>query len=479
MKKSLLAISLFAVVAYAMDFAEYRAQQAQQFGSYKEKLDKEFAKMLEQDWQEFQQMYSPSTYTEPKPSEAPVVKPEPKEKEPKLEEPKQQRPFIIVPPIEKKPPKRVTPPKPEPETFTDKVKEFEFFLNNVSIVYDRKLPVAISGSDNEAIAKFWNEVSDKPLDGTLKSIQKIQDSFNLNDWGLYQLLYEFSNRLYSDGDSANMMAWYLFTRLGYDVKIAYNSSGTYLLAPVTHSVYQVNFYNLDGSRYYLLSENGRGTNPGQIFTYTGEYPDSTKQMSFFFDQALVFEDYHMISRTLSFEYGGESYSFDTEVSKALIEFYKRFPQSDYNVYFQAPNQSYLFDSLLTQLQPHIENRSEEDAVNFLLRFVQTAFEYKTDDEQFSYEKVMFPDETIYYPYSDCEDRTIMFRFLVDNLTTLQTVGVKYDGHFSTAVSFSSDVSGASFEHGGKRYVMADPTYINADVGMVMPRYKQSDFEVYN
>jgi len=37
---------------------------------------------------------------------------------------------------------------------------------------------------------------------------------------------------------------------------------------------------------------------------------------------------------------------------------------------------------MRSLKPNLQGMSELEAVNFLLRFVQTAFDYKTDDQQF-------------------------------------------------------------------------------------------------
>ena len=90
---------------------------------------------------------------------------------------------------------------------------------------------------------------------------------------------------------------------------------------------------------------------------------------------------------------------------------------------------------------------------------------------------MFPEETINYPYSDCEDRSILFSYLVKNLLHLDIVGVKYNNHLATAVNFSSQVSGDKFTYKERSYTIADPTYINANAGMVMPQYKNSKFQI--
>ena len=116
--------------------------------------------------------------------------------------------------------------------------------------------------------------------------------------------------------------------------------------------------------------------------------------------------------------------------------------------------------------------SERQAVNFLLRFVQTSLKYETDDQQFGEENYLFPEETLFYPYSDCEDRAVLFACLVRSLLNLEVVGIDYPGHVATDVAFSEAVEGDSVMYKGMRYVIADPTYINANSGMTMPNFKQ-------
>ena len=74
----------------------------------------------------------------------------------------------------------------------------------------------------------------------------------------------------------------------------------------------------------------------------------------------------------------------------------------------------------------------------------------------------------YYPYCDCEDRSILFSRLVRDLMGLDVVLIYYPGHLATAVKFSSEVKGDYITYQGDRYTVCDPTYINAPVGMTMP-----------
>jgi len=55
---------------------------------------------------------------------------------------------------------------------------------------------------------------------------------------------------------------------------------------------------------------------------------------------------------------------------------------------------------------------------------------------------------------------------------LEVIGLNYHGHVATAVRFNESISGDSIIYGGKLYVVTDPTYINASVGMTMPTFEQ-------
>ena len=51
--------------------------------------------------------------------------------------------------------------------------------------------------------------------------------------------------------------------------------------------------------------------------------------------------------------------------------------------------------------------------------------------------------------------------------------IYYPGHLATAVKFNENVSGDYLVVDGKKYVVCDPTYVNARVGMTMPKMDNS------
>ena len=109
-----------------------------------------------------------------------------------------------------------------------------------------------------------------------------------------------------------------------------------------------------------------------------------------------------------------------------------------------------------------------------MKYLQYGFDYATDEEQFGFEKPFFCEENYFYPKNDCEDRAVLFSFLVRYLLGMEVVLIDYPGHLATAVCFKENVSGASLVHKGKRYVICDPTYVGAPIGVEMPDFAQDD-----
>ena len=183
------------------------------------------------------------------------------------------------------------------------------------------------------------------------------------------------------------------------------------------------------------------------------------------------------AKVLNFNYMQKNYSVQTQYNKNLIGFFQYYPQTNIKVYFEALISAETEYALIKSLKPIIENKTEAEAVNILLRFVQKSFNYQTDDEQFGREKYLLMEETLYYPYSDCEDRSIFFAYLVRKLVGLEVIGLDYPGHIATAVKFSDNFSGDYVVRNNKKYMICDPTYVNSTLGMAMPKFKKIKPEI--
>ena len=208
--------------------------------------------------------------------------------------------------------------------------------------------------------------------------------------------------------------------------------------------------------------------------FQAAHPEAKKVMNFAVTQSPNFPE-RIKRRNVSFSYQGKSYQIPIDINLNTVAFYQTYPFVDLDVYLAAPISPSAKRSMVNSLKRIVANaesrggRSKEtEAVNMILRFVQTAFPYKPDHEQFGEEKYLFGDETLFYPYSDCEDRSVLFAYLVKEIMGLEVVGLLFPGHAATAVHFKGNIPGDFVRYRGKKYVICDPTYVNADLGMMLP-----------
>ena len=169
-------------------------------------------------------------------------------------------------------------------------------------------------------------------------------------------------------------------------------------------------------------------------------------------------------------------SANIAINESLVAFYSTYPTSEadnnfmtrWAMYANTPLDSEVKKQLYPALYSQLEGKTYPEAANILLDFVQSAFVYEYDDKVWGGDRAFFAEESLYYPYCDCEDRSILFSRLVRDLLGLKVILVYYPGHLATAVRFDDYVRGDYINLNGERYLVCDPTYIGAPIGVTMP-----------
>ena len=146
------------------------------------------------------------------------------------------------------------------------------------------------------------------------------------------------------------------------------------------------------------------------------------------------------------------------------------------MYANTPLAQTTKERIYPALKEAIDGCTKEIAANKLLNWVQTGFAYEYDDKVWGYDRAFFAEETLYYPFCDCEDRSILYSRLIRDLLDLDVALIYYPGHLATAVLFDSEVKGDAVMIGGKRFVVCDPTYIGAPVGEQMPNLDYNNIQ---
>ena len=171
----------------------------------------------------------------------------------------------------------------------------------------------------------------------------------------------------------------------------------------------------------------------------------------------------------------------TSVNRNLIDFYDGYPSSEiggnlmtrWATYANTPLSPVVQQQFYPALKEQLQGLSAYEAVSRLLNLVQTSLVYEYDDKVWGHDRAFFPEESLFYPYADCEDRSSLFTRLVRDLVGLKTVLIYYPGHLAAAVEFPEPVDGDYLTVDGRRFTICDPTYINAPVGRTMPSMNNS------
>ena len=501
--RALVAIALVVIPSVAFgqnDFEAFRRREAEQLQNFMSREDSAFTSFLKREWKDFELSLANRPLVRPKPTVRPVAPPRPEPAgNPVPTTPPTTTP-VVTPPATN-PPVATTPalpggpvpvasalppstPRPRPLPAPrglggapSNALNTVFYGALVSLpkleLNLKPLPAPLT---SEAIADFWQQMSAAQTKDLLAGLRRQRDLMSLGDWAYAQLVYRTSLGLAAnDTTMARLISWHLLVKSGYVARVGFKERSVHVLLKSNELLYGASYFTIDGAKYYVVDLAG-GLSPsvGSIRTYDRDHPEATKSLGFHMATLPMLAE-ELQQRVLRFEYRQRKYEIPVGVNRNLIEFLTYYPQTELRGYLNAEIESTAMDNLVTALRPHMAGRSELDAVNFLLRMVQTSFDYKTDGDQFRREKWLFPEETLFYPFSDCEDRSIMFAYLVRKLVpTVSVIGLIYSDHIATAVRFSSHVAGDSRMHNGVRYVVSDPTYIGADAGMEMPQYKDAN-----
>ena len=328
----------------------------------------------------------------------------------------------------------------------------------------------LSGIDESAVANAWEALCDSRYNNMVIDCIKLRSSKKLCDWAYLMLLKSFADAYCGAGSNeAILLMSFVYSQSGYKIRLGQYNGKLEMLYASQHNVYGVPYFECDGDKFYAMSKLS-----GSIKINAARYPKE-QSLSLWVNNEPQVEYQSTPSRTLASKRYPEM-SVQVSVNKNLLPFFNSYPTSEvggnfmtrWAMYANTPLCKEAQNELYPQLRSRISGMSQLDAAERLLNWVQTAFVYEYDDKVWGGDRAFFPDETLYYPYCDCEDRSILFTRLVRDLLGLRCILIYYPGHLASAVNFTESVNGDYISVNGGRYVVCDPTYIGASVGHTMP-----------
>ncbi len=448
-------------------FQSFRNNAYADYEEFRNKCNADYAEFLQSAWGTFQ-----ATPGQPKPKDEekpPVVIEEKEEQKPVVDRPIPIK-ETVLPPAPEEQPLPVAPivEQDEPSEY-DNWKDFTIYGTTLSVRFEDSQRFRLSKCNEDAVAEAWLRLSEPDYNNTLCDCLAIREDMQLSDWAYLNMLDAIAKACLGDGNEATLLAAFFYCQTGYQMRLAFGSNKLYMLYASKHYVYGKPYFLVDDEFYYPFN-----CEEENLQICEAAFPQE-KPLSLLVPQQQLFTEVLTPSRTLTSQRYPEM-SLKVSVNRNLVEFYDSYPTSSlgkdfmtrWAMYANTPVDCTVGESLYPALHKQLQGLSQLEAVERLLNWVQTAFVYEYDENVWGHDRAFFTEETLYYPKCDCEDRSILLSRLVRDLLGLKTVLVYYPGHLAMAVGFTEDVRGDFLTLGGERYIVCDPTYINARVGRTMP-----------
>lgn len=343
----------------------------------------------------------------------------------------------------------------------------EYLLN-----YDEKLLPKLKATDENSISSFWKDLSrKKAVDGAISDLLKYREEQDLCDWAFFELAGQMSEQMSpSDAERATLLTFYTLCQSGFKVRIGRDAAGKLHITGATDSnIAETPYWEIEGERFFLLD--GTGTTFMRILV--NPFPGESKMRL----RAVGKNKFSTLTS------GGRNIqsskypelSCPVRANTSLVGFYSTYPvafvgddtRTRWYHYAMNPISPEAEADLYPAIRKAIAGKTELEAVNMILNFVQTGLEYEYDETIWGGDRTFFAEESLYYPYCDCEDRSILFSRIIRDVLGLKVALIYYPGHLATAVRFTSSEKGDHIIVEGEKFTVCDPTFINAPVGMTM------------
>lgn len=449
-------------------FDEWRRAIHEDFENFRSEIMADYADFVKNPWKEFEKQ---KPIPQPKDEKIPpVVLP----KDEKIVAPVAPKPIKIdevIKPIPVIPQPQPVEPIEEVPVVVESYIECLFFGTPIKVRFAENQKITLAGVGEGVIAKALVELSDEKNDNTIIDCLNLREKLQLCDWAYLKLLEKVSETAYATKcNEATLFMAYLYMQSGYKMRLASDGNNIYMLYASRHEIYGVNYFFVDGDNYY-----GMGSLPARMYICQAKFPKENS-LSLVIDKEPLL-DSHATSEVSHRSSKDEQMAVTMAANKNRLDFYSSYPTSKigdnvvsrWAMYANMPMPKDVDNQVYNSLRNAIQGLSQIDAVNHILNWVQTGFVYEYDDEVWGRDRAFFPEESLYYPYCDCEDRSILVTRIIRDLLNLKCILVYYPGHLAAAVEITQGAPmGDYIEYKGHRFFIMDPTILSgAPVGVTM------------
>lgn len=350
--------------------------------------------------------------------------------------------------------------------------------NNVNVPL--KKPIS-----HNSIVDFYTQVSGSAFQPIVDALNKYRAKNPLDDWFFYQLIRYTAEKISPkavDYHRYTLYKAFLLQETGYSVITRLRNDTMLLYTQSADPVYDIPSIARNNQQFVCLNYHDYGfidfSTGGFSTTPILAEKNNCRSFSYKIENIPDFKSSAYLEKNFDFAYGSMEYQFSILVNKQVQKIFTNYPVVDYAYQFSIPLSKTTYQSLIPALKKELVGFNQQNGVNYLMHFTRNAFAFETDSRIYGKEKRLSAEQMLLYDYSDCEDRSAFFFFLVKEIYNLPMIVLSYPTHITVAVQFNK-APGNPIYYKGNPYWVCEPTpqKRNLKIGQLLPELKNQQFDV--
>ena len=361
----------------------------------------------------------------------------------------------------------------------------DFYGDSLILTETPTVPTDVSTPVSKAgIAAFYTQMKTAGYETIATQLLAYRKEKKLDDWFYYQLIRTAAEKLSpkaADYHRYTLFKWFLLNTSGYSATLRYRNDTLLLYVRSEENIYDIPYYMVNDKQYVCLNYhdyNNKVDVDAKSYTTVALNDGGTNSFSYKVTRLPLIRKNNYTVKQLQFDYKNKEYKFDVLLDQQVQKIFSNYPVVDYAAQFSIPLSQTTYNSLLPLLREAIAGMNQQQGVDYLMHFTRSAFLFETDTKAYGKEKRLSPEQTLFYEYSDCEDRSAFFFFLVKEIYNLPMIVLSYPTHITIAVQFDKP-AGTPILYNGQPYWVCEPTpqKKNLKIGQLLPSLRKQTYEV--
>lgn len=294
-------------------------------------------------------------------------------------------------------------------------------------------------------------------------VSKMASQLKQDDWTVYMMLNEVDEgSQWQNRGNRTLFQYYLLRALNVNTLLLHAKDQVKLYAEFDHLLPNLRSVVWEGDTLLQVSESSTKSNA--LFPYANQKKGRNK-VDVYPRTLTTPKPEEIGEREFYFVYKTSwgvliQQRFVVRFNLAYAKLLDQLPSPPMGYISKIPVSKELEKSLLLTFEELIEGLSHQQALEVLMAFCSTEFRHKNDFLVHRREVFAHPEQTFYYQWSDCEDRSILLGYLNRKLLGLETVVVVTEDHVFAGIEVLPKVgmeAPHTFAWQGKSYTIFDPS----------------------